>query len=131
MSSAALLHKRFQINVDFDVEGAMVKLLRGSRGATRRVLLILRRPCKHCSVSIPSGITCSSIREDRRGVARVAGGAKQVRYQSVEAELQRTLEGTDMERAAVVGELKEQQDEINRRILALEGAMTGYTWRTG
>jgi hypothetical protein len=57
--------------------------------------------------------------------------ARKVRYQTVEAELARSLSKTDIERAAVVGKLREQQDEITKRIKTLEGAMTSYKWRTG
>jgi len=49
----------------------------------------------------------------------------------VEAELARSLSKTDVERAAVVGKLREQQDEITERIKVLESAMTSYKWRTG
>jgi chaperonin cofactor prefoldin len=49
----------------------------------------------------------------------------------VEAELAKTLANTDAERAVAVGKLKEQQDEIAKRIKTLESAMKDYKWRTG
>jgi hypothetical protein len=57
--------------------------------------------------------------------------ARRVRYQTVEAELAKTLANTDAERAVAVGKLKEQQDEIAKRIKTLESAMKDYKWRTG
>ena len=133
----ALLHKRFQINVDFDVEGAMVKLLREGLVEQRAGVLYTATPLRKALQRLDTKWdNLFEYTEDGGAalashIALQAENAKQVRYQTVEAELQRTLEGTDVERAAVVGKLKEQQDEINRRILALEGAMTGYKWRTG
>ena len=38
---------------------------------------------------------------------------------------------SDRDRAKVVSRLKEQQDEISKRIKELEEKMTGYKWRTG
>ena len=52
-------------------------------------------------------------------------------YQNAEATLQQNLANSDRDRAKVVSRLKEQQDEISKRIKELEEKMTGYKWRTG
>ena len=59
-----LLHKRFGLSVDFDVEGAVVKLLReGLVEGSARACCTRRRPCaRRCSGWTPSGTTCSRTR---------------------------------------------------------------------
>ena len=63
--------------------------------------------------------------------ADAAESATERGARALEAELARSLSKTDVERAAVVGKLREQQDEITERIKVLESAMTSYKWRTG
>ena len=71
----ALLHKRFQINVDFDVEGAMVKLLREGLVEQRAGVLYTATPLRKALQRLDTKWdNLFEYSEDRRGVARVAGG---------------------------------------------------------
>jgi len=58
-----LLHKRFGLNVDFDVEGAVVKLLREGLVEQRAGVLYTATPLRQALQRwTPSGTTCSRTR---------------------------------------------------------------------
>ena len=132
-----LLYKRFGLKVDFDVEGAMIKLLREGLVEQRAGVLYTTTPLNQALQRLDTKWDNLFTYTDDRGAAAGAEliareeTARKVRFQTVEAELAKTLSKTDEERAAVVGKLKEEQDEIAKRIKVLEGAMGSYKWRTG
>jgi NDP-sugar pyrophosphorylase family protein len=128
-----LLHKRFGLSVDFDVEGAVVEGLVEQRAGVLYTATPLRKALQRLDTKWDNLFSYT----DDGGAAMQSSlvmqeeTARKVRYQTVEAELARSLSKTDVERAAVVGKLREQQDEITERIKVLESAMTSYKWRTG
>lgn len=133
----SLLYTRFGLKVDFDVEGAMVKLLREGLVEQRAGVLYTATPLRKALQRLDTKWDNLFDYRDDGGAAAQDEAAMQmeaarlVRYQTVEATLKQQLAKTDAERAEVVGRLKEQQEEISHRIKTLEGAMTGYKWRTG
>jgi hypothetical protein len=132
-----LLHKRFGLKVDFDVEGAIVKLLREGLVEQRAGVLYTVTPLRKALQRLDTKWDNLFTYSDDHGAAMQSNlvmqedTARKVGYQTVEAELAKSLSKIDIERAAVVGKLKEQQYEISKRIKVLEDAMTNYKWRTG
>lgn len=133
----SLLYTRFGLMVDFDVEGAMVKLLREGLVEQRAGVLYSATPLRKALQRLDTKWdNLFNYRDDGGAAARDEAAmqteaARIVRYQTVEATLKQQLAKTDAERAKVVGRLKEQQEEISHRIKILEAAMTSYKWRTG
>ena len=132
-----LLWKRFGLRVDFDVEGAVVKLLRDGLVEQRAGVLYTATPLPQALQRLDTKWDNLFTYTDDGGAAKGAelvmreGDARKTRFQTVEQSLSETLAKTDAERAAVVGKLKAQQDEIAEKIKTLEGAMGSYKWRTG
>jgi hypothetical protein len=132
-----LLQRRFNLKVDFDVEGAMVKLMREGLVEQRAGVLYTATPLRKALQRLDTKWDNLFNYTEDGGAAMKSNlvmqdeKARRVRYQTVEAELAKTLANTDAERAVAVGKLKEQQDEIAKRIKTLESAMKDYKWRTG
>ena len=133
----SLLLTRFGLKVDFDVEGAMVKLLREGLVEQRAGVLYTATPLRKALQRLDTKWDNLFDYHDDGGAAAQDEAAMQmeaariVRYQTVEATLKQQLANTDEERAELVGKLREQQEEISHRIKTLEGAMASYKWRTG
>lgn len=130
----ALMHDHFGLNVDFDVEGAIVKLLRERLVEQTSGVLYTATPLKKALQRLDKKWdnlfnyrdTAKKLdKKDKKETEARAG------YQNAEATLQQNLANSDRDRAKVVSRLKEQQDEISKRIKELEEKMTGYKWRTG
>jgi hypothetical protein len=133
----SVLYTRFRLKVDFDVEGAMVKLMREGLVEQRAGVLYSATPLRKALQRLDTKWdNLFNYRDDGEGEAQDEAAmqveaARLVRYQTVEATLKQQLANTDAERAEVVGRLREQQQEISHRIKTLEGAMGSYKWRTG
>ena len=131
------LYDRFRLKIDFDVEGAMVKLLREGLVEQRAGVLYTATPLKKALKRLDTKWDNLFDYRDDGGATKADDAvmqleaARKARYQTVEATLREQLANTDAERAAAVGKLKGQQEEIAKRIKLLEDAMSSYKWRTG
>lgn len=133
----ALLHTRFGLSVDFDVEGAMVKLLREGLVEQRAGVLYTAVPLPEALKRLDTkwdnlfnyGDEDSSAAHDE--AAMQMGNARMVRYQPVEVTLKKQLAATDAKRAELVGELNGRKEEYSHRIRALGRALSSYKYRTG
>ena len=131
------LYDRFRLKIDFDVEGAMVKLLREGLVEQRAGVLYTATPLKKALKRLDTKWDNLFDYRDDGGATKADDAVMQLeasrkaRYQTVEATLREQLANTDAERAAAVGKLKGQQEEIAKRIKLLEDAMSSYKWRTG
>ena len=126
------LKKSFNVDVDFDIEGGIIKLLREGLVEQRAGVLYAATPLKTALAVLDSKwdnlfeYNLDSISAER---SRALAEHTNAHPDTVEANLRDTLNATDKERAKLVTDLKAKEDALTKDVSNLSSSLKGFNWR--
>lgn len=122
----------FGVDVDFDVEGSIIKLLREGLVEQRAGVLYAATPLKTALALLDNkwdNLFDYNLDAVDTGRTSALDGYKNAHPDTVEASLRDALNATDKERAKIATELKAQNDELTKQVGQLSNSLKGFNWR--
>jgi len=126
------LKKSFGVDVDFDIEGGIIKLLREGLVEQRAGVLYAATPLKTALAILDNKwdnlfeYNLDSANAER---SKAIAAHTKAHPDTVEANLRDTLNATDKDRAMLVSDLKAKQDALTRDVSSLSTSLKGFEWR--
>jgi len=126
------LKKSFGVDVDFDIEGGIIKLLREGLVEQRAGVLYAATPLKTALAILDNKwdnlfeYNLEAVSAER---SRALAAHTNAHPDTVEANLRDTLNATDKERAKFVSDLKAKEDALTKDVSNLSNSLKGFNWR--
>ena len=122
----------FGVDVDFDIEGSMIKLLREGLVEQRAGVLYAATPLKTALAVLDNkwdNLFDYNLDAVDNGRKNALAAYQSAHPDTVEASLRDALNATDKERAKVANDLKQQNEELSKQVDELNKSLKGFNWR--